>query len=271
MLAAVKAVVDEGLVLAGDVVYTSVVDEEYESVGIRRLCSEVRCDAGIVGEPTGLDIATAHKGFMWIQLDVQGKAAHGSMPERGIDAIVQAARLVTALEEWKKVYAARRHPLLGPPVLHTSMIEGGREWATVPDMCRLRLERRTLPAEDPEQVLSEIKQVVERVIHDQPPATINVTKFYEAPALETSQDEAVVQFLGQAILFTTRSRPKMIGVPYWSDASILWWVNRTPVCLYGPGEIAVAHSADEFVSLKDVEQAAQVLAMAMQLFCGTTG
>lgn len=269
MLAALQAVVDASVVLAGDVVFTAVVDEEFKSAGIRRLCEEVRCDAAIVGEPTGLAVAIAHKGFMWLQAEVYGKAAHGSVPERGVDAIVHAAHMVSALEQLGEAYRGRRHPLLGPPVLHMSWIDGGREWATVPDYCRLRFERRTLPTEDHDAAFIEIQRAVEQAVRGEPRVSVKMAKVFEDPALTVKEDELVVAQLCGAIGDMLRAPAKIIGVPYWSDAAILATAGRMPACLFGPGDIGVAHSADEYVALEDVATAARIYTEVIERFCGS--
>ena len=118
--------------LRGDVLFTSVVDEEYKSFGTANLIRRFRADAAIVGEPTGLDIGVAHKGYVWLEVETLGKRAHGSMPEKGIDAIEKMANIILGLEQIRRRHQRREHPLLGTAKVHTSKVAGGSDWSSVP-------------------------------------------------------------------------------------------------------------------------------------------
>jgi acetylornithine deacetylase len=133
--------------LAGDVVLAAVVDEEAAASGTKALiASELRVDAAIVTEPTGLDVAIAHKGFAGFQIETAGRAAHGSRPERGIDAIARMGPILVELSALAdRLRAEEGHPLLGPSSLHASLIEGGQEYSSYPERCLLTGEWRTLP------------------------------------------------------------------------------------------------------------------------------
>src|SRR5688500_6480486 len=144
--------------IAGEVIVTAVSDEEHMSMGTRELLRRgVRADAAIVGEPTGLAIMPAHKGFAWIEIEVHGRAAHGSRYEVGVDAILDAGLVLEELGVLERdMLPVRRHPLLGRPSLHASTIAGGTGWSTYPDRCVIRVERRTLPGEGAEEPLAEV-------------------------------------------------------------------------------------------------------------------
>src|SRR5918998_4474368 len=138
--------------LAGDVVVAAVADEEHASIGVQEALRAVRANAAVVTEPTELEIAVAHKGFLWAEVEVAGRAAHGSRPHLGVDAIVKAGPVLTALGELDESLAAREHPLLGRGSVHASVIEGGAELSSYPARCVLGLERRTLPADTRDDV-----------------------------------------------------------------------------------------------------------------------
>ena len=133
----------------GRLIVAAVADEEHESLGALALVREYRAEVGIVTEPTGLAMATAHKGFAWLEIETRGRAAHGSRPEEGRDAICRMGRVLVALEARDRALRA------GPPVglqgtgsLHASLVSGGRELSSYPDRCRLQMERRTVTGED---------------------------------------------------------------------------------------------------------------------------
>src|SRR5687768_10595386 len=144
MIDAARVLADEGLP-AGRVIVAAVVDEEYASAGADALVSRWRADAAVVTEPTDLRIAIGHKGFAWFDVETRGRAAHGSRPLDGRDAILRMGRVLHALEQLdRRLQSAPPHPLMGTASLHASIIEGGRELSSYPDRCGLKLERRTI-------------------------------------------------------------------------------------------------------------------------------
>src|SRR5438034_5566396 len=147
MIDAARIVAREGL-RAGRLVIAAVVDEEHSSIGADALVQTWRADAAVVTEPTDLAIVVAHKGFAWVEVEVKGRAAHGSRPMDGQDAILRLGRVLARLEALDRTLQARSpHPLVGTGSLHASMVEGGREWSSYPDCAVVQIERRTLPAE----------------------------------------------------------------------------------------------------------------------------
>ncbi|MDG6926344.1 MAG: ArgE/DapE family deacylase [Nitrososphaerota archaeon] len=267
MLTAIKSVVDSGTRLRGDLVFAGVVDEEYLSLGTRALVREYRTDAAIVGEPTGMDVAIAHKGYDWVEVTIRGRAAHGSVPEKGIDAIEKASTLVASLSSLKSVHAALKHPLVGSPRMHTSTIAGGTEWSVVPESCTLHLERRTLPGERKGVAKREVQRLVDNLSAEDPEFHATVAELFHQSGLETSSKEPIVRSLGAAYRSVTGRRAKMVGMPYWTDAALLSGEAGIPACLFGPGDIRQAHSADEYVDVKDVEDATLVFERAIRGFC----
>src|SRR4051794_17045810 len=150
-----------GLGLAGDVVVAAVADEEHASLGVQEALRAVHADAAIVTEPTELDVAVAHKGFVWSEVRVGGRSAHGSRPHLGVDAIVKMGRVLGALGALDEALAAREHPLLGRGSVHASVIEGGVELSSYPAECVLGLERRTLPGETGADVERELAALLD--------------------------------------------------------------------------------------------------------------
>src|SRR3954452_22401606 len=147
--------------LAGDVLVAAVADEEHASLGVQEVLREVRADAAVVTEPTELELVVAHKGFVWSEIEVLGRAAHGSRPHLGIDAIVETAPILAALAALDRALGERTHPLLGRGSVHASRIEGGGELSSYPARCVLALERRTLPGETVDAVEAEVAALLE--------------------------------------------------------------------------------------------------------------
>src|SRR3954453_19168610 len=142
--------------LAGDMVVAAVADEEHASLGVQEALRAVRADAAIVTEPTELELIVAHKGFVWAEIELDGVAAHGSRPQLGVDAIVKAGPVLTAIGELDEQLGARTHPLLGRGSVHASTIEGGVELSSYPARCVIGVERRTLPGETREDIDREL-------------------------------------------------------------------------------------------------------------------
>ena len=147
-IAAAKAVVDAQLPLCGDLVIAAVADEEYASIGTADVTSRVMVDGAVVAEPTALDLCIAHKGFVWLEVETVGRAAHGSRFQEGIDANMRMGRILAELDRLEQDLRTRPpHPLVGSPSLHAAMLQGGTELSTYAARCTLKIERRTIPGE----------------------------------------------------------------------------------------------------------------------------
>lgn len=157
MIGAIDAIVNSGIELNGTLLITAVVDEEWASKGTEKLVEDYRSDVAIVGEPTGGQIVIAHKGFVCVEIKAYGKAAHGSIPDMGINAIENMARLICAFNRLREIYSCRKHKLLGSPSVYCSLIEGGADCSVIPDFRRLLLEKRTIPGETGSTTIGEVK------------------------------------------------------------------------------------------------------------------
>jgi acetylornithine deacetylase len=246
--------------LAGEVIIAAVVDEEYQSSGTRALLDAgIRADAAIVTEPTRLAVCPAHKGFVWADLEVRGVAAHGSRHDVGVDAIAMAALVVADLEDWQqRVLTTRAHPLLGRPSLHASFIKGGSGLSTYPEHCTVTLERRTVPGEQPADFVRELEESVARVRASHPALDAVVKPGFAQAPNEVAASHRVVAALGAALERAGR-RPAVEGLSCWTDAALLTSAGIPAVC-FGPGDIAVAHAAEEYAPVSEVETATSVLA-----------
>lgn len=263
--AAARAVSASGGTLDGEIIIAGVVDEEYSSLGTRALLSEgLRADAAIVTEPTRLAIMPAHKGFVWVDVMVQGRAAHGSRWDVGVDAIRHAGLLLAALDAVDaELLPAREHPLLGRPSLHASTIAGGVGLSTYPDRCQFTIERRTIPGEVTSQVMSEIDEAFDRVRARRPELLATTSLLFEQPPSDVSVEAPIVRALDSAIR-ACGEEVHVTGMSAWTDAAILNEAGIPAIC-FGPGDISLAHAAEEYVRVDEIERATLVLAaLAME-------
>jgi acetylornithine deacetylase len=251
MIGAARTIAESGGLASGRLVVAAVIDEEHASLGADALVTKVRADAAVVTEPTDLDIAVAHKGFQWIEVETHGRAAHGSRPQEGRDAILAMGRVLAAFEALdRELQAGQRHPLLGTSSLHASTISGGREWSSYPDHCVLQVERRTLPGEADTEGLAEALAILERLQrHDREfeaeAALIFGRKPYEIDPVHPLPD------LLAAAASSVGHTSKLVGMSFWTDAAILGAAG-IPSVLFGPGGAGL-HSTEEYVRLRDVE------------------
>lgn len=247
--------------LAGDVIVAAVVDEEYASMGTERLAERTRADAAVVTEPTELRLCLAHKGFVSLEVETVGRAAHGSRPDLGIDAITKMGPVLVGLEELDRTLAAgARHALLGTGSLHASMIEGGQEFSSYPARCLLSAERRTVPGETPELVEAQVREVVERAAERDADLRAIVRRGFSREPLEIRSDEAIVEALRRHA-----GDPEIIGEPYWTDAALLTGAG-VPTVVFGPGGDG-AHAVVEWSDLDQVERCAGILLATARDFC----
>lgn len=263
--AAARASTASGGSLDGEIILTAVVDEEYSSVGTRALMADgLRADAAIVTEPTNLAIMPAHKGFVWVDVVVHGRAAHGSKWDVGVDAIRNAGLLLAALDALDaELLPSREHTLLGRPSLHASTIEGGIGLSTYSDRCHFTIERRTIPGESTAAVMSEIEEAFARVRARRPELDARVSLIFEQPPSDVPIEAPIVRALDGAIR-ACGEEVHVTGMSAWTDAAILNDAGIPAIC-FGPGDIALAHAAEEYVRVEEIERATLVLAaLAME-------
>jgi len=237
---------------SSEIIFAGLVDEEDSQAGSRALArSGFKADLAIVGEPTRLQVVTAHKGSAWLRLETTGKAAHGATPELGRNAIHEMARIVHLLEtEYALELTRRRHPLLGPATVSVGVISGGTQPNIVPDRCMVLVDRRTLPGESEVSACREMLALLRR--HG---LTATCEDDKRAPCLPLETDPSlplVVELLAQ---FKQR---EPAGVDFFCDAAILA-ENGIPSVVFGPGNIAQAHTEDEWISLAELDRAQRML------------
>ncbi len=235
-----------------EVIFAGLIDEENAQAGSRALVRRREpCDLAVVGEPTRARVVTAHKGDVWLELETQGKSAHGATPELGRNAVLAMSRVVEFLETR---YAAglrrRRHPWLGHATVNVGTIAGGTQPNVVPARCRISIDRRTLPGETEASVRAELKALMRARGLD---VRLDSLRKLPCPALETDPRQPWV-----AELLAHAGQRTGLGVHYFCDAAILA-AGGIPSVVFGPGDIAQAHTADEWISLRELDRATALL------------
>lgn len=264
-LTAVKAIVDSGTKLRGNVVVAAVCDEEFASIGTDHLMEKTTVDAAIVGEPSSLMIERCHKGFAWVDVESRGLAAHGSAWQTGVDAIAKMGRVLTALEELDDSLKAKEHPLTGPASVHASTIKGGLELSTYPDRCTLQLERRLIPGEEKADIEKELERLLAGVAAKDPKfaGSYEIT-FYRAP-MDVPETTEICQTIKACSKEAIGLTPAFVGGSGWLDTQIIW-EKGIPAVAYGPSGDG-AHAAIEWVDLDSVYDAARVQELVLRRFC----
>ena len=245
--------------LPGQLVVALTADEEHASLGMEALvASGIRADAAIVCEPTGLAVMPAHKGFLWINAGVKGRAAHGSRPELGVDAIAHAGHLLVAFEgETARLARETDHPLLGPASVHAGTVSGGSAPSVYPDRCEVVFERRTLPGETVEQVMREAAAVLARARRGRPELNATLEPGLFRAGTEVPAASPLVEGL-LAACERAGVPGRVAGMSAWVDACFLNQSGIPAVC-FGPGSIAQAHTMGEWIAISQMETGAEIL------------
>lgn len=252
--------------LRGDVIFTAVMDEEYASAGTLDLANRFHADGAIVAEFTEHQVILAHRGFVWLEIETVGRAAHGSRPDLGVDAIVKMGRVLVELDKLDQDLRAHlSHPLLGSGSLHASLIRGGQEISSYPERCILSLERRTLPGETPEKVEAEFVGIVETLNRQDASFNAEVRRGIDRPPMETPADAAIVAAVQAAASKVLNQPAPVAGVQFWTDAALLSAAG-IPSLLFGPSGSG-AHAVEEWVDLASVQACADIYLAAAKEFC----
>ncbi|RWP16104.1 MAG: M20 family peptidase [Mesorhizobium sp.] len=239
------------------IVVAASIDEEYRKIGARAIAlSGKSYDAAVVGEPTELELVVAHKGSVRWQIEVQGVPAHTSKPHLGVNAISGMAKVILALNEHGENLASRIQPLVSPPTLTVSLIEGGLELTTVPPSCRIWVDRRLVPGERPEQALAEVENILQGLRDREDIKVRSLLPALEDPAPDSAESSKIASVAAQACA-KVAGTGKYIGVPYGTDASQLSLAG-IPCIVLGPGSIDRAHTNNEFIELDQLERSVEI-------------
>lgn len=262
MIGAARAIAESGGLDSGRLVIACVVDEEHASIGADALVTRWRADGAVVTEPTDLQVAVAHKGFEWVEIETEGRAAHGSRPRDGRDAIRLMGRVLAALDALDRELQSRApHALLGTASLHASVIAGGHELSSYPDRCHLQMERRTVPGEPPGVAGAEVEAILERLRADDPEFKGAAKVTFGRPPHEVPE----AHVLPQMLLRTGLAGTTPVGMSFWTDAAVLSEAG-IPAILYGPSGAGL-HSIDEWVDTQSVLTCRDALVALARAWC----
>jgi len=249
MMSAAAALAQRGMP-SGRLIVAAVVDEEHSSIGADMLVKTWKADAAVVTEPTDLEIAVGHKGFAWLEIHVLGRAAHGSRPKDGQDAILRMGRVLAQLELLDRELQSRpAHPLVGTGSLHASLLSGGRELSSYPDLATLSMERRTLPGEPEAIALAEVETILAALRHQDATFEGSARHIFSRPAYEVPPEHQLPQAMLEAAM-RAGCEARVSGASFWTDAAVLGHAG-IPSILFGPGGAGL-HSVEEYVNVDDV-------------------
>ena len=251
--------------ISGEVIVAAVADEEHSSIGVQQVLTRISADAAIVTEPTELTVATAHKGFVWTEIEVIGKAAHGSRPHLGVDAILKTGPILIALHHMNERLRTRWHPTLGPGSVHASLIRGGREESTIPGNCLLTIERRTLPGETLTDVEADVAALIGSCRAADPELVAYARTVLARDPFETMPTEPLVTTITESAAEVLGRPVGVGGVSYWADSAFISAAG-IPTVLFGPSGDG-AHADIEWVSLSSTITCARVLTAAAIRYC----
>ena len=267
MLAVMKGLVDADVQLAGDVLFTTVIDEEYGSKGMDHLVTQYKADAAILTEPTDLRVCCAHRGFAWIEIKTKGQAAHGSRYAEGIDANMHMGRVLVEIEKYSQDLIKREgHPLLGPPSIHVPLIQGGISQAVYSPFCRIELERRTIPDESLADVVADIQAIVDRLSAADPQFDATVNAFFSRNPYEIDPSAEIVKVVKDATTEILSAEPDIIGEKFWMDSALLADAGIETVIIGPTGD--GLHSDVEWVDVESTVQLAQIMVKSVIAYCG---
>src|SRR5688572_14123704 len=252
--------------LRGDVILTAVADEEFASIGTEAVAASLHADTAIVTEPTDLQLAVAHRGFVHLEVEVTGRAAHGSRPDLGIDAIAKMGRVLVGIEELDRSLRANpTHAQLRSGSVHASLIEGGQEFSSYPANCVLQAERRTIPGETAELAEKELREIVARAGDGDPDFAAEVRAPISREPFEVSADAEIVRLVRRHAKAVLGAEPELVGVPFWADSALLAAAG-IPTVVFGPlGE--GLHSEVEWVDVASLERCVEIYTAVASELC----
>ena len=269
MCAAAIAARDAGTI-QNPLLIAAVVDEECDSIGTEAFLKRYTADAAIVIEPTDLRLTIAHKGYAWFEIVTHGRAAHGSLPSEGRDAIRMMGRVLNILDALdRKLASLAPHPLLGHGSLHASVIRGGQELSSYPAECRLQLERRMLPEESAGEFEVELRSLVAGLSTRDQDFHATVRGLGSRRAYEIEREAPIVQLVSNAIqkILGPTAAEQFVGMAAWTDTALLAEAG-IPGIVFGPSGRGL-HGKEEYVELDSVVQCSEILLEAIRSACSS--
>ena len=271
-MAATKNLIDSGITLRGSVIFTYVADEEYASIGTSAIADDIRQgrlrrpDGAVNTEATGLRVGIGHKGFTWLEVVTEGKAAHGSRPDLGVDAIAQMGKLLVEVDRLQEQLAAGdQHSLLGAGSVHASLVNGGREMSSYPARCTLRLERRTVPSESADSVAEEIEEIISRLSTEDPAFHASSRVMLVRNPWQADPRSQIVKTTAAAIEAVTGAPSATMTQTGWLDSALLGDVG-IPTVICGPSGEGL-HAEVESIDVTSLGTCTEIYAEIIRRFC----
>ncbi|MGE5741529.1 MAG: M20 family metallopeptidase [Candidatus Aminicenantes bacterium RBG_16_66_30] len=275
MAGALVEIRESGGLDSGRVTLAAVIDEELESLGAEKLItSGFKADGAVIGEPSENRVAIGHKGLEWLEARFFGKAVHGGVREQGIDAIAAAAHFITLVEsELIPAFERNPDPLLGPSAINIGTIRGGQQPSIVPGECRVQVDRRWVTTETIEQVFAGLEDLLAKVRAARPGLRTELARMPEGMAtmlhgpLVIAPEHPLVRAARQALAGERRDSSLTV-FPAWTDGALISRQAGIPTIIWGPGELKLAHSAEESIPVEDILLAARLYSAAARRFTG---
>ncbi|KAB8072371.1 hypothetical protein BDV29DRAFT_158637 [Aspergillus leporis] len=264
-MAAIASIKSRNVPLRGDVIFAAVSDEEDASQGTQDLIAAGwRADGAVIPEPTNRVLITAHKGFIWVEVDILGTAAHGSDPASGVDSILQAGWFLAALEVYQ-----RRLPvdeIIGPASLHCGLINGGEEPSSYPAKCTVTVEFRTIPVQTDESILHDMKSLLATIAKDKPGfryAEPRVT--LSRPSQKLPVEHPLVQQTAAIATDIYGYHPSIESMAIWCDAALLGAVGIPTIVIGQAGQ--GLHAKEEWVDVGSIKETEQIFVRLIADWC----
>ncbi|GJP91855.1 hypothetical protein CBS63078_1617 [Aspergillus niger] len=264
-MAALATVKAKKIPLRGDVIFTAVSDEEDASQGTRDvIAAGWRADGAVIPEPTNRVLITAHKGFVWFEVDILGTAAHGSDPASGVDAILQAGWFLTALEEYQSRLPVDE--MIGPASLHCSLIHGGEEPSSYPSRCTVTIEFRTIPVQSDESILSDLKNILGGIAQIKPTFRYNEPRMtLSRPSYKLPVEHPLVQQTAAIAREVYGEYPTIDSMAIWCDAALLAATGIPTIVIGQAGQ--GLHAKEEWVDVQSIREAEEIFVRLISEFC----
>jgi acetylornithine deacetylase/succinyl-diaminopimelate desuccinylase family protein len=285
MIAAARALRDSGISLNGTLVVAAVPGEESGGWGTESMAGRRAWDAAVIGEPTQLQVNPACNGITTFWVELSGRSAHASMPERGVNAIDKMNKVLNAFEAYRETLKQRKHPLTGTPAFVSCIIQGGWRSVIVADRCRLHVTTHLVPGETANQRLTEVRDILEGLKQEDPEIDYRILDWKDETLhlplprsgpdrakldpTEISRDEPVVQAVLRASERALGGKLPVGGTRYACDSPYFVNEQKVPTLACGPGSIDQAHTYDEWVDTGQLAEAARLYAATAVEFLGS--
>lgn len=275
MIAAMIDIKRRGMMLGGDIILTAVIGEEEKSEGTEYVVkSGIRADGAIVGEPSNYGYALGHRGLEWLEIKVEGKTAHGGIPELGINAISKASKLIQTIEkELVPILKERQNEWMGPSVMNFGLIKGGTQPSSVADSCIIQIDRRYLPDESVKSVIEEYQDIIDRLKSEDSEFNAEIIRmdenlmreFNHAPLI-AQPDSDISKTVHNILKSFLNREPNLEKRRGWTDAGVLSTYGKIPTVVTGPGDLKYSHAKDEKIPVEDLLNYVDIYAQIAEEF-----